>query len=322
MLRTNELRKLYDVTERRAHANLITRTLTKWSKMSNGIVYFLQICLVFTITVSKGQTKANNDSKLKQCSGGICCENGRFQILGAVCRAKQDDCDLAEFCTGNLSSCPPDKHVNDRGPCQENRGRCFKGRCHLSVRAKGGELSAAANDRNVRRYPSMAVDQALVRRKASASQSRLEQGQKIQAKERFGGRHSKNYDASYSNNNKSMRMFRQPDGITPNRSVRSPNKAHLPRNRDKANDPTDKTDSGFSSKFTDKEESQLEVVLTSVLCSVVVFAGGCVFAWAWYTRQCCFFEEKIKVDYEPLILMDKRVSKIDDPTVHIDVGQH
>lgn len=46
------------------------------------------------------------------------------------CRPAADEqCDLAEFCTGASSSCPPDLYVQDGHGCEQGTGYCYKGRC-------------------------------------------------------------------------------------------------------------------------------------------------------------------------------------------------
>ncbi|KAM4644860.1 disintegrin and metalloproteinase domain-containing protein 2-like [Amazona ochrocephala] len=46
------------------------------------------------------------------------------------CRPAADEqCDLAEFCTGASASCPPDLYVQDGHGCEQGTGYCYKGRC-------------------------------------------------------------------------------------------------------------------------------------------------------------------------------------------------
>ena len=45
------------------------------------------------------------------------------------CRRKQDDCDLAEYCSGTSPNCPEDVFSVNGVPCEGDRGYCFDGQC-------------------------------------------------------------------------------------------------------------------------------------------------------------------------------------------------
>ncbi|XP_065515189.1 disintegrin and metalloproteinase domain-containing protein 32-like isoform X3 [Lathamus discolor] len=65
-----------------------------------------------------------------QCSSGLCCQNCQFKRKQWQCRPAADEqCDLAEFCTGASASCPPDLYVQDGHGCEQGTGYCYKGRC-------------------------------------------------------------------------------------------------------------------------------------------------------------------------------------------------
>uniref|UniRef100_A0A672U886 ADAM metallopeptidase domain 15 n=1 Tax=Strigops habroptila TaxID=2489341 RepID=A0A672U886_STRHB len=65
-----------------------------------------------------------------QCSSGLCCQNCQFKRKHSQCRPAADEqCDLAEFCTGASASCPPDLYVQDGHGCEHGTGYCYKGRC-------------------------------------------------------------------------------------------------------------------------------------------------------------------------------------------------
>lgn len=48
---------------------------------------------------------------------------------GRECRPKSDDCDLAEYCTGESAKCPEDVFVVNGLPCQNGKGYCYNGQC-------------------------------------------------------------------------------------------------------------------------------------------------------------------------------------------------
>ncbi|XP_061205612.1 disintegrin and metalloproteinase domain-containing protein 2-like [Neopsephotus bourkii] len=65
-----------------------------------------------------------------QCSSGPCCDGCQFKRKHWQCRPAADEqCDLAEFCTGASASCPPDLYVQDGHGCGLGTGYCYKGRC-------------------------------------------------------------------------------------------------------------------------------------------------------------------------------------------------
>ncbi|XP_032880262.1 disintegrin and metalloproteinase domain-containing protein 23 isoform X3 [Amblyraja radiata] len=64
------------------------------------------------------------------CSDGPCCNHTcQFLKRGYDCRDPVNDCDIAEFCTGDVGQCPPNLHKQDGYACDLNQGRCFNGEC-------------------------------------------------------------------------------------------------------------------------------------------------------------------------------------------------
>lgn len=59
-----------------------------------------------------------------QCSSGVCCDGCGYRPGSYICRAKNGDCDLAEFCTGSSTSCPTDKFRDNSYTCRSSRGDC------------------------------------------------------------------------------------------------------------------------------------------------------------------------------------------------------
>ncbi|XP_035704990.1 disintegrin and metalloproteinase domain-containing protein 11 isoform X4 [Folsomia candida] len=65
-----------------------------------------------------------------QCStGGPCCENCRFKGSDNVCRPKQSECDIPEYCTGQSGECPLNTYKKNGAQCGKNEGYCFNGYC-------------------------------------------------------------------------------------------------------------------------------------------------------------------------------------------------
>ncbi|XP_001917043.4 disintegrin and metalloproteinase domain-containing protein 30 [Equus caballus] len=71
------------------------------------------------------------DCKLKHgvnCSMGLCCHKCHFRPSGYVCRKEENECDLAEYCTGTSGLCPSDTYKQDGTPCKYE-ARCFRKGC-------------------------------------------------------------------------------------------------------------------------------------------------------------------------------------------------
>ncbi|KAJ7408061.1 Disintegrin and metalloproteinase domain-containing protein 23 [Willisornis vidua] len=52
-----------------------------------------------------------------------------FFPRGYDCRYAVNECDIAEFCTGDSGQCPPNLHKQDGYACDSNQGRCYNGEC-------------------------------------------------------------------------------------------------------------------------------------------------------------------------------------------------
>ncbi|XP_035187563.1 disintegrin and metalloproteinase domain-containing protein 23 isoform X8 [Oxyura jamaicensis] len=66
------------------------------------------------------------------CSDGPCCNTSclvSFFPRGYDCRYAVNECDIAEFCTGDSGQCPPNLHKQDGYACDSNQGRCYNGEC-------------------------------------------------------------------------------------------------------------------------------------------------------------------------------------------------
>ncbi|KAL4660170.1 disintegrin and metalloproteinase domain-containing protein 28 [Arapaima gigas] len=60
-----------------------------------------------------------------QCAAGDCCEHCKV----SRCRPQQDECDLAEYCTGKSTECPEDVFAVNGIPCKGGKGYCYNGMC-------------------------------------------------------------------------------------------------------------------------------------------------------------------------------------------------
>ncbi|XP_009888552.1 PREDICTED: disintegrin and metalloproteinase domain-containing protein 23 [Charadrius vociferus] len=64
------------------------------------------------------------------CSDGPCCNTScLFFPRSYDCRYAVNECDIAEFCTGDSGQCPPNLHKQDGYACDSNQGRCYNGEC-------------------------------------------------------------------------------------------------------------------------------------------------------------------------------------------------
>ncbi|TKS78094.1 Disintegrin and metalloproteinase domain-containing protein 28 [Collichthys lucidus] len=64
-----------------------------------------------------------------RCGEGECCEDCKILPRSRECRRKQDDCDLAEYCDGERTTCPEDVFAVNGLPCDGGLGYCYNGQC-------------------------------------------------------------------------------------------------------------------------------------------------------------------------------------------------
>ncbi|XP_043067293.1 disintegrin and metalloproteinase domain-containing protein unc-71 isoform X4 [Drosophila bipectinata] len=68
-----------------------------------------------------------------QCASGACCDQCRLRPKDYICRDTHNECDLPEYCDGELGQCPLDEYKKNGSPCGINKsgvsGYCFQGNC-------------------------------------------------------------------------------------------------------------------------------------------------------------------------------------------------
>ncbi|XP_051522709.1 zinc metalloproteinase-disintegrin-like EoMP06 isoform X2 [Myxocyprinus asiaticus] len=63
------------------------------------------------------------------CAQGDCCENCQIKTAGSLCRESENECDLAEYCTGLSEQCPDNDFNMNGKPCSSGQGYCYNGQC-------------------------------------------------------------------------------------------------------------------------------------------------------------------------------------------------
>lgn len=63
-----------------------------------------------------------------RCAFGLCCKNCTFMPSGTVCREKNNECDLPEWCNGTSHKCPEDVYVQNGMSCAGS-GHCYEKKC-------------------------------------------------------------------------------------------------------------------------------------------------------------------------------------------------
>ncbi|XP_042555654.1 disintegrin and metalloproteinase domain-containing protein 25-like [Dipodomys spectabilis] len=64
-----------------------------------------------------------------ECASGLCCKNCHILPSGTVCRAKENECDLPEWCNGTSQHCPEDVYLLNGSPCL-GTSFCYKKSCN------------------------------------------------------------------------------------------------------------------------------------------------------------------------------------------------
>ncbi|XP_032774447.1 disintegrin and metalloproteinase domain-containing protein 24-like [Rattus rattus] len=65
-----------------------------------------------------------------KCASGLCCNfKCQIQPSGTLCRTKENECDLPEWCNGTSKDCPEDTFVQAGTSCLGN-GYCYEKRCN------------------------------------------------------------------------------------------------------------------------------------------------------------------------------------------------
>ncbi|XP_073834320.1 disintegrin and metalloproteinase domain-containing protein mind-meld isoform X4 [Musca autumnalis] len=68
-----------------------------------------------------------------QCASGACCDQCRLRPKDHICRDSNNECDLPEYCDGEVGECPMDVFKKNGSPCGHSKsgvsGYCFQGKC-------------------------------------------------------------------------------------------------------------------------------------------------------------------------------------------------
>ncbi|XP_033243752.1 uncharacterized protein LOC108160402 isoform X6 [Drosophila miranda] len=68
-----------------------------------------------------------------QCASGACCDQCRLRPKDYICRDSNNECDLPEYCDGEVGQCPSDVYKKNGSPCGLSKsgvsGYCFQGYC-------------------------------------------------------------------------------------------------------------------------------------------------------------------------------------------------
>ncbi|KAM6221039.1 disintegrin and metalloproteinase domain-containing protein 9 [Rhynchocyon petersi] len=73
-----------------------------------------------------------NTCKLRsgaECAYGDCCQKCMFLPGGTLCRGKNNECDVPEYCNGSSQFCQPDVFIQNGYPCQNHKAYCYNGMC-------------------------------------------------------------------------------------------------------------------------------------------------------------------------------------------------
>uniref|UniRef100_A0A4W4HK02 ADAM metallopeptidase domain 28 n=1 Tax=Electrophorus electricus TaxID=8005 RepID=A0A4W4HK02_ELEEL len=84
-----------------------------------------------------------------ECAEGECCRECKILDSSYMCREKHDECDLAEYCSGQSGVCPEDVFAVNGLPCKNKMGYCYNGSCPLRkdecIKMWGADAVVASN---------------------------------------------------------------------------------------------------------------------------------------------------------------------------------
>ncbi|XP_072500642.1 disintegrin and metalloproteinase domain-containing protein 30-like [Notamacropus eugenii] len=104
----------------------------KLKQCGNKVVETGEECDCGTVKECKKDMCCQLNCKLKpgaQCNTGLCCTNCHFSPSGHICRDKENECDLTEFCNGTSNLCPNDFYKQDGTPCSRE-AHCYHKGCY------------------------------------------------------------------------------------------------------------------------------------------------------------------------------------------------
>ncbi|KAM9447133.1 zinc metalloproteinase-disintegrin-like berythractivase [Clarias gariepinus] len=108
------------------------KDLVQPSVCGNGFKETGEECDCGSVTECKNPCCNATSCKLtagSMCADGECCNDCKIVDDHRICRAKRDECDLPEYCTGDSSLCPEDDFAVNGLPCNNDNGYCYNGQC-------------------------------------------------------------------------------------------------------------------------------------------------------------------------------------------------
>ncbi|XP_058526458.1 disintegrin and metalloproteinase domain-containing protein 21-like [Ochotona princeps] len=97
----------------------------------NGVVEEMEQCDCGTLKLCTQDPCCFANCTLRPgaaCGSGLCCKDCKFRAAGELCREKDNECDLPEWCTGTSRECPEDVYLQNGETCRST-SHCYNNKC-------------------------------------------------------------------------------------------------------------------------------------------------------------------------------------------------
>lgn len=252
------------------------------------------------------------------CREGTCCENGNILPNGTVCRQALDGCDVTEYCTGSSSDCPPNRFAeNYETFCKFglDMGVCENGTCMTEEVIVSNELCAekCSSERGTCTLRGLCVCNHGWQSPPTCDKKALEE----------------NGEKDMGPNTPELKLEEQDEQVLDRtrREVEANDRSRISYIESETTEEESEKmlsiqDAPQKGTFTRLKENSLFIPAVVILVVFIILIAFIISASIFYQSQLKSQEiqKRIKVD-KTTSEIPKNVSKIDDPTINIDVGR-
>ncbi|XP_062069122.1 disintegrin and metalloproteinase domain-containing protein 21-like [Lepus europaeus] len=123
----------YEISSRTSCMRNLPYLLKKERQCGNGVVEEGEACDCGSLQMCTKDPCCLTNCTLRPgavCGFGLCCKDCQFRASGELCREKENECDLPEWCNGIWHECPEDVYKQNGYKCLDI-GFCYKKTCNV-----------------------------------------------------------------------------------------------------------------------------------------------------------------------------------------------